>query len=100
MRFPKPSRIKNRKLLDEIKKEQCIVCGNPETDPAHLQSVGAGGGDTEDGVIPLCRIHHKLQHQRGHYYMCVQWPRYKTALHSRGWKVEKIFGIWKLMRSK
>jgi hypothetical protein len=38
------------------------ACGGP-LDPHHTRSVGAGGGD--EGLVPLCRIHHDLTHNTG-----------------------------------
>lgn len=51
----------------------CAACGRPgPSDPAHVISRGAGGGD-RGNVIPLCKndlktLHegcHQVQHQRG-----------------------------------
>jgi len=67
--FPKNPRIENRELLDEIKTRPCLInwyvfnindpcrCSGP-TDPSHITTVGSFGNDTEDNVMPLCRIHH------------------------------------------
>jgi hypothetical protein len=62
---PKPERETSREYLDLVKTEPCMVgvgCFGP-IDPAHIQSVGAGGSDFQ--VVPLCRKHHSQQHQMG-----------------------------------
>ena len=45
----------------------CLVCGQPNPDRDHLNSVGMGGNRKkflwEDfSVIPLCREHHRERH--------------------------------------
>lgn len=63
--FPKRKRIRDPKLLAEIKKRPCLVCSMGPCDPAHHVSRGAGGDDTEANVAPLCRAHHREQHDIG-----------------------------------
>jgi hypothetical protein len=79
----KPSRIKNRKLMDSFHSQPCIVCGAPESEPAHIKSRGSGGDDTESNIIPLCHPHHQLQHSRGWYYMAANFPEIEMALEDR-----------------
>jgi hypothetical protein len=33
----------------------CLSCGDPLSDPDHVKTRGAGGGDAEGNVRPLCR---------------------------------------------
>ena len=54
---------RDRGHLDFIKKQPCIICGTTQgIDPHHVTSVGAGGTDKQDNVIPLCRKHHSWIH--------------------------------------
>src|SRR5699024_60931 len=51
-------------------KRQCIICGAPNSDIAHLEAVGSGRDrrthdHTNHHVLALCRRHHSLQHQVG-----------------------------------
>lgn len=60
MLFEKKKRIQNRELLDYIKSQRCLIfngCRGP-VDPSHVTTRGAGGDDTPDNVMPLCRKHH------------------------------------------
>lgn len=59
MNFKKP-RVQNRTLLDDVKSQRCIVLNQciGRIDPHHITTVGAGGGDTPDNIMPLCRKHH------------------------------------------
>lgn len=41
----------------------CAVCGKKPSDPAHVVSRGAGGKDSD--CAPLCRAHHREQHEVG-----------------------------------
>jgi 5-methylcytosine-specific restriction endonuclease McrA len=85
MQFPKPQRTKNRELLDWIKEMRCVACGlSGPSDPAHIRSRGAGGGDTFDNVIPLCRPCHSLQHNSGWAYFSERYPQIQFELLVRG----------------
>lgn len=66
MLFPKSNRIKDRKLLAEVRKRPCAACGKPPpSDAHHWKSKGSGGGDTEENLVALCRRDHALYHQVG-----------------------------------
>jgi hypothetical protein len=41
----------------------CCVCARRPCDPAHVVSRGAGGTDSD--VVPLCKFHHREQHDIG-----------------------------------
>jgi hypothetical protein len=41
----------------------CVLCGN-SAEPAHVKSRGAGGDDIGN-TVPLCRTHHREQHDTG-----------------------------------
>lgn len=67
---PKPQRVRDPDYLDWIRTRPCLLfllpgggCTWGDSDPAHVKSRGAGGGD--DTVVPLCRKHHREQHQLG-----------------------------------
>lgn len=63
--FPKQKRVVNQKVLDEARRQPCRCCNSPGADPHHVTSRKAGGGDTHDNVIPLCRKHHVMWHKEG-----------------------------------
>lgn len=70
----KSGRIFDAELVSLTRLQKCRVCGqNPPSDPAHIHSRGAGGGDRlEDGtpnIIALCRMHHAESHAHGWEYM-------------------------------
>lgn len=59
--FPKPKRIRNRQLLDRVKSQPCVISDascRGVIDPQHITTVGHGGHDVENNVMPLCRAHH------------------------------------------
>ena len=84
MKFPKPSRTKNRKLLNEIKKRSCIICGKHPSDADHIRSKGAGGSDVESNLWPLCRTHHREKHDIGLRRFATRYPIAFSELRSRG----------------
>lgn len=50
---------------------KCCICGLPNCDLHHVDSVGANGGSRDEinhlglKVLPLCRTHHNLIHNKG-----------------------------------
>ena len=90
---PKPSRIRDRALLDKFKTLPCVVCGDRPTDPAHIRSRGAGGGDIPANLAPLCRRHHSMQHALGSLSFSNKFPAFRYYLESLGWSV----GDYKLL---
>lgn len=98
--FPKPRRIVDRKLLDEVKKLPCLICRRPsESDPCHVKSVGSGGSDEIQNCISLCRPHHTEQHKHGWKFMTDQYEVLKQALILRGWRFDDYRGKWIRNRS-
>ncbi len=48
-----------------IRKKACLICSNGNSDPHHLTTRGAGGRDSLDNLVPLCRTHHVEIHKIG-----------------------------------
>ena len=64
MKFPKPKRKKNRKLLNSFKNKPCVICGNTLTTVAHhIKTKGARGDDSETNLYALCWVHHAEVHR-------------------------------------
>lgn len=53
----KSGRIVDRNFLDQVKALPCLLCGGV-SDPDHITTRGAGGGDVKGNVWPVCRTHH------------------------------------------
>lgn len=49
-------------------------------------------------IVPMCRSHHTLQHQKGHVYMFENYPGFRYALVSRGWRIHYEGGVKTLRR--
>lgn len=93
-------RKKNRKLLDEVKTKPCLVCGDPNTDPCHIKSVGAGGSDEESNVLPMCRKHHSESHSLGWHKFATTHFHMLKILDDYGWEFVEEFGVTKLRKKK
>ena len=66
--LPAPRRYRNKEHLRYVARQPCLVCGRKPSDPHHLRFTqpGALGRKTSDEfVVPLCRIHHRLLHRVG-----------------------------------
>lgn len=92
--FEKPVRKKNRKYLDWVSKQLCVICKSPGqyhdsgewlNDPCHILGKGAGGGD-EGNVFPACRKHHSEQHKIGINAFQVKYGLDLRKLAKRYWQ--------------
>lgn len=50
--------VKSEENLDFVRNQRCQVCGRWPSDPDHLRTRGAGGDDSLENLMPLCRRHH------------------------------------------
>lgn len=75
-------RVKDRGLLDYVKTLPCVLCGDKNTDAHHVTSRGAGGGDTRDNIMPLCRKHHIYMHSKGIFEAIRQYPKILSWLRN------------------
>jgi hypothetical protein len=53
----------SRERVEAIKAMPCCVCGSRPSENAHIRSRAAGG--TWQDIVPLCRAHHREQHDIG-----------------------------------
>lgn len=61
--WPKHKRIKNKKLIAEMRKPYCELCGERTTiESHHVNTVGSGGGDIAINLIQLCTECHIKAH--------------------------------------
>ena len=63
-----PRRYRDRDHLRHVAKQGCLVCGRKPSDPHHLrfmQPRALGRKASDEFVVPLCRIHHRLVHRVG-----------------------------------
>ncbi|RIM85837.1 hypothetical protein BU107_11135 [Staphylococcus xylosus] len=73
-----PLRLKTSELMKEDKSylywatvnRNCVICGAPNAELAHYQTVGRGRNrnkidHTDNKVLALCRKHHQTQHDMG-----------------------------------
>ena len=64
----KPRRYRNREHLRFVARQACLICGRKPSDPHHLrftQPRALGRKVSDEFVVPLCRIHHRLVHRLG-----------------------------------
>jgi len=63
-----PRRYRDREHLRYVAKQPCLICGRKPSDPHHLrfmQPRALGRKASDEFVVPLCRIHHRLVHRVG-----------------------------------
>lgn len=61
----KPVRVRDESVLDWARQRGvCEVCGKHRpTEPHHVKSKGAGGGDERSNVVSICRTCHDSVHR-------------------------------------
>ena len=78
MSFPKAVRIKDEAVLVLVRRQRCLACPTGgqhlQTEPDHITTRGAGGGDTLDNLWPLCVLHHRTRHMKGLRFMVENFP--------------------------
>lgn len=83
MSYPKPKRIKNRKLLDSFHDKACVInnygCSG-QVSGHHIQSKGAGGPDVAENILALCHWHHVEIHKIGSSKFIEKYPDLKPRL--------------------
>lgn len=98
--FPKPQATKKRKAAKRKSKEEfwshpnveaarnsrCVCCPRqPPSDPHHLISRGAGGGNEKNNVMGFCREHHTEIHKLGIARMAEKYSKFDIILRTNGW---------------
>lgn len=91
----KPARTKCQKTLDAFRIKPCLICGE-KSDPCHIRSKGAGGGDDEWNLLSLCRGHHTLQHSKGWKFICRTFPSVEFNLSEKGWYLDDAGKMYRL----
>jgi hypothetical protein len=88
----KRPRVKKQSHLDFIRSLPCAVCGQPDaTDAAHVrmaslryakQMSGMGAKPDDSWTVPLCRHHHRVQHDgnEGQFWSWYQKDPFVLAL--------------------
>lgn len=96
MRLTKPKTTRDKKLLAQIKKLPCSVCGRVgQSDPSHIRSKGAGGPDTAWNVVPMCRECHRYWHDVGWKTFLDNRPTFARKLIALGWVIDpELMGLW------
>jgi len=88
-------RIKNFDLLEQIRKQPCLVCRKISGEVHHIKSRGSGGHDIESNLIPLCRVHHTEVHKIGLNRFSEKYKEMSLFLTSNGWEFSASVNKWK-----
>ena len=66
--FPEPRRKRDKKHIELVSKQPCVVCGRQPADAHHLrfaQERALGRKVSDEFTVPLCRGHHREVHRIG-----------------------------------
>ena len=95
MQYPKNKRAKNPKLLQAIRQLPCVACGKAgPSDPDHIGTKGAGHGDADNNLWPLCRMDHRMKHDKGLSYFVGFYPHLVQILKNKGWTYDDFSQRW------
>lgn len=90
----KKKRLVNDKLRKLVASDPCVCCGATPSVCAHVRSVGAGGPDCWQNLIPLCVRHHThgndAQHVHGWKHIYDKFKGLREALYERGWELDGV----------
>lgn len=81
----KPTRTRDRALLDRFHRMTCRACFRKGCDPAHIITRGAYGDDVEWNVMALCRRCHTEQGAIGWWAFAAAYKSVAWELHRKGW---------------
>lgn len=95
MKAPKTNRIVDKKLIEKLKLNKCIVSGQYGVDVHHVKSRKAGGHDIECNLMPLKRQYHNEVHNIGLTKFSKKYPQVKTWLLNNDWELCQITVKWK-----
>ncbi len=67
---PKLTIVRDRKYLDWLRTQPCVICGVSATqylavDPAHIGTLGKGIKSSDDEALPIKHDIHVAMHQHG-----------------------------------
>ena len=68
LNLPEPRRYRDKTHLRFVGLQPCLLCGRTPSDPHHLrfaQPRALGRKTSDEYVVPLCRTHHRENHQIG-----------------------------------
>lgn len=94
MRVSKNHRIIDKKLLEHVRTLECLHCSVTPCQPHHVRSIGAGGGDILQNLMPLCTEAHTRIHMTG---LCAAANKNKGIrewLIDMGWTYDAILLRW------
>lgn len=66
--FAEPRRLRDKDHLRFVAQQPCLICGRSPSDAHHLrfaQPRALGLKSSDEFTVPLCRTHHRENHQRG-----------------------------------
>lgn len=109
MNHERKRRKVDRSLLESVRKLPCLGCitaenldtvraaisdndGRTLSHPHHLKTVGSGGDDVAENVVPLCQKHHIEIHASGISAMARKYPLFASWLDGAGWSEDELNG--------
>lgn len=85
-----------RQVDDELRAKyrtlRCLVCDTSPCDPCHIKTVGSGGHDHANNLMPLCRDHHTEQHRIGLFSFIERHANVGLYISTIGLKIIKLHG--------
>lgn len=79
----------------------CDACGKHRIlERCHIRSRGAGGSDDDWNILHMDRVCHQFQHQCGFVRLIYLYPNLLKILNNKGWELENVFGVTKLVRKE
>ena len=93
------NRFVDKKLIKELQRKPCEVCGTIDNcEPHHVKSVATGGPDIKENLMPICFKHHSPKsilsvHYKGLMTFARDNSSIKIWLELNGWE-QNFDGKW------
>ena len=69
------------------------VCSGP-VEYHHIKTFGSGGPDHIYNLMPLCRKHHRMVHDKGNVFMSRNFHNYYENLLDKKWEINPSLMKW------
>ena len=82
-------------LYEQLRNYPCVICNKIDNSGVHhIKTRKNLGPDTQENLLPVCRIHHIDIHSKGLQTLSEVYPKLRNWLLRMGWERCEITGKW------
>lgn len=84
----------NEKCACEDSNHEILPCDGGLAEYHHIKNFGSGGSNHPNNLIPLCRRHHRMVHNKGLNFMCFHFYSFQKCLVEKEWQFNDYLQKW------